>query len=243
MLTSPGLRRLTPGSPWADLARPFRAQGKRTNCPASVAVRLGFQVVSVEAVVLAVQELGAESYLVEQQLPFPISTRPWSELSERERGFFGFGDAYLPLHPNHAAQIALLASADVQRLTSWASTSIPAGWPDRTEQRFPFEEKKSVCDCWNDEVRRAEIRHWLFERGIPLRRTVYLIYEKDRVVQTTWRMVVRYWDAFSWSVGYAMIGMDHMLQWACCFHHEEFIVFGSRSAVRGSNGPALAPEQ
>jgi hypothetical protein len=125
---------------------------------------------------------------VEQELPFPISTRLWLELSEQERGFFSFGDAYLPLHPNHAAHIALLASADAQRLSKWAFASIPSGWPDRTEQGFEFEAKKSVSDCWNDEVRRAEVRHWLYERGIPFRRTVYLIYEKDRVVQTTWRI-------------------------------------------------------
>ena len=35
--------------PWADLARLFRAQGEATNWLASVAVRLGFQVASVEA--------------------------------------------------------------------------------------------------------------------------------------------------------------------------------------------------
>jgi len=60
LLTYPGLRRLTPGSPWADLARPFRAQGKGTNCPVSVAMRLGFQVASMEPAVSAVRELRDE---------------------------------------------------------------------------------------------------------------------------------------------------------------------------------------
>lgn len=46
------------------------------------------------------------------------------------------------------------------------------------------------------------------------------------VVQTTWRMVVRYWDAFAWSVGFKMIAVDQTLRWACCFHDEELIVFG-----------------
>src|SRR5204862_1347842 len=148
---------------------------------------------------------------MEQSPPIPIIARPWPELSERERGFFSFGDAYLPLHPNHAAQIALLNPADAQRVSQWAFASIPSGWPDRTDQRFEFEEKKSVSGFWNDDMRRAEIRQWLFERGIPFRRSVYLIYEQDRVVQTTWRMVVRYWDAFAWSVGYAMFAVDHTL--------------------------------
>jgi hypothetical protein len=72
----------------------------------------------------------------------------------------------------------------------------------------------------------------LFDRGIPFRRTAYLLYEQDQVVQATWRMVVRYWNAFAWSVGYAMMAVDHTLQWACCFHHEDVIVFGSHSKPR-----------
>jgi hypothetical protein len=164
---------------------------------------------------------------VDQQLPFSISLRTWSELPEQERDFFCFEDEYLLLHPNHAAQIALLAPADAARLASWAFAAIPPGWPDRTNERFQFEEHRSTHECWIDPARRAEVRHWLFDRGLPFRRTVYLIYERDRVVQTTWRMVIRYWDAFAWPVGYAMLVVDHTLDWACCFHHEDVIVFGS----------------
>jgi hypothetical protein len=163
---------------------------------------------------------------MDQHLPFTISSRPWQELSEKARSFF-CEDLAPPLCPEHAAQISLLAPADAARLFSWAAWSIPAGWPDRTEDRFEHEELLSVYDCWNDEAGRASVARWLFNRGIPFRRTVYLMYERDRVVQTTWRMVVRYWKAFAWSVGYDMIAVDHTLQWACCFHHEDVFVFGS----------------
>jgi hypothetical protein len=166
---------------------------------------------------------------VEQRLPFPVSARPWVELSRRDRSFFNFGDDYLPLHPNHAAQISLLTPADAERVATWAFAAIPPEWPDRTDRRFEREERLSIGGRWNDDARQGEVRRWLFERGVPFRRTVYLIYERDQVVQTTWRIVVRYWDAFAWSVGYAMVAVDHTLQWACCFHHEDVIVFGSRS--------------
>jgi hypothetical protein len=166
---------------------------------------------------------------VAEELPFPVSSRAWSDLPERERAFFSFGDDYLPLHPNHAAQLRLLIPADAQRLATWAFSALPAGWPDRTDQRFEHEQQRSVSECWRDAGRRAEVRRWLFNLGIPFRRTVYLLYERDVVVQTTWRMVVRYWDAFAWSVGYAMVAVDHSLQWACCFHHEDIIVFGSHA--------------
>ena len=166
---------------------------------------------------------------MEQRLPFPVSVRPWDVLPEDDRGFFCFTDDYLPLHPNHAAQIGLLTPADAARLTEWAFAAIPPGWPDRTERRFEQETLLTVRDCWNDPARRSDVRRWLYERGVPFRRTVYLIYERNRVVQASWRMVVRYWDAFAWSVGYAMVAVDHTLQWACCFHHEDVFVFGSHS--------------
>lgn len=173
---------------------------------------------------------------MEQRLPFPVSTRPWLELPERDRSFFSFGDAYLPLHPHHAAQISLLAADDAKRVAAWAFSAIPAGWPDRAEQRFEREERLSVSGCWDGAGRRAEVRRWLSDRGVPFRRVVYLLYE-DQVVQATWQMVVRYWDAFAWSVGYAMVAVDHTLQWACCFHHEDVIVFGSH----GGPGAARRP--
>jgi hypothetical protein len=163
---------------------------------------------------------------MEQRLPFPVSVRPWGELCQRDRRFFGCGGRYLPPHPDHAAQIGLLVPADAERVATWAFAAIPPGWPDLTDQRFGQEECLQIGDCWNDETGRAAVRRWLFRRGVPFGRVVYLLYERDRVVQTTWRMVVRYWDAFAWSVGYAMVAVDHTLQWACCFHHEDVIVFG-----------------
>jgi hypothetical protein len=166
---------------------------------------------------------------VKQLLPFPVSVRPWDELLKWDRSFFCFTDDYLPLHPNHAAQIGLLTPADASRLSEWVFEAIPPGWPERGEQRFKYGARIVVRDSWHDTVRRSDVRRWLYQRGIPFRRTIYLIYERNQVVQTSWRMVVRYWDAFAWSVGYAMIAVDHTLEWACCFHHEEVFIFGTHS--------------
>ena len=174
-------------------------------------------------------------WLEEPRLPFRVSTRPWDELTDDERGFFCFQDDYLPLHPNHAAQIELVVPDDAKRLSAWAFSAIPHGWPDRDAQAFAHETSLNVRDCWDGE-RGADVRKWLFDRGVPFGRTVYLLYERDRVVRTTWRMVVRYWDAFAWSVGYAMIAVDHNLKWACCFHHEDVFIFGSHAPMGPASG-------
>jgi hypothetical protein len=175
---------------------------------------------------------------MQQRLPFSVAVRPWDDLAGSDRFFFCFEGAYLPLHPNHAAQIGLLERADAARVSAWAYSGVAPGWPDRTERRFAREARCLVRDSWNDAGRRAEVRRWLFERGVPFRRVVYLLYERDRVVQTTWRMVVRYWDAFAWSVGYAMLVVDHTLRWACCFHHEDVFVFGTHEPAV----PAAPPD-
>ena len=95
---------------------------------------------------------------MEQLLPFPIRTRPWLDLPEQERGFFCFGDEYLPLNPNHAAQIALLDPADGARVSSWAFAAIPEGWPDRTEARFKTDELLNFGYRRNDPGRRSAHR-------------------------------------------------------------------------------------
>jgi hypothetical protein len=169
---------------------------------------------------------------VNERLPWPVSSRGWENLSQCERGFFHDWDEYLPLPPNYAAQIRLLLSDDARRLNAWADSAIPYGWPERSEQRFRFEEELNVDECWKDEEGLARVRGWLFDRGIPFRRTVYLLYDRQRVVETTWKMVVRDWDAFSWNVGDAMFAIDHTLQWAGCFHHESVFIFGSQSGFR-----------
>jgi hypothetical protein len=164
---------------------------------------------------------------VENRLPFPVSSCPWPDLPERDRRFFHFGDAYLPLPASHAAQIRLLFPPSAAQISAWAFAAIPPGWPDLTDQRFKHERQLSISGCWDHARRRPDVRRWLFDCGIPFRRTVYLLYERNCVVRATWRILVRYWDAFAWSVGYAMLAVDHTLQWACCFHHEDMIIFGS----------------
>jgi len=162
-------------------------------------------------------------------VPIPLQYRPWQELTERDREFF-CGDRYPTLPPNHAAQIRLLTRDDAVRLTDWAVWSIPAGWPDRGE-RFGEDVSFGTYDSWEDEAGLDEVRRWLFDRGIPFRREVFLLYERHRVVWTTWKILVRYWDAFAWSVGYEMLAFDPTLRWACCFHHEDVIIFGKDSGT------------
>jgi hypothetical protein len=160
-------------------------------------------------------------------------------LSERDRSFFWPDEAHGPLPPGLIAQLGLLETQDAARVFTSALSALPPGWPDQLDSSFENEAQLWIGDSWGDPRQLAEVRRWLYDRGLPFRRVVYLLYERDQVVQTTWRMVVRYWDALAWSVGFAMIVLDPTLQWACCFHHEDVIVFGSRGKMgQDQRGPS-----
>jgi len=55
---------------------------------------------------------------------------------------------------------------------------------------------------------------------------VYLFYDRAMILSMPWKIVLRYWNAWAWSVGYSMIAVDSTCQWACMFHHENMIEFG-----------------
>lgn len=166
-------------------------------------------------------------------LPLPISWRPWSELQDHERGFFILGEDDPPLHPNHVARLGRLELFSARRVWDWAYSGFTHGWPEGIGERFRHEEMRSVTDVWGVTERVAEIRRWLHSKGIPFSRPIYLLYTRDQVVFTTWQLLVKFWDVFGWTVGYAMTAVDHTRQWACCFHHEDLIVFGTNSSGEG----------
>lgn len=159
-------------------------------------------------------------------LPFPVTGRTWDQLPETDRGFFQFKGDYLPLHPNHEVQIRLLNRDDARRIFEWMKSAWPAAWPDGG-QFFPHEQTMRIDDAWDGADGADRVRQWLYDCGIPFDREVFLLYERDVVVQVTWKMLVTYWDAFAWSVGLCMVTFDHTLQWACGFHNENVITFGS----------------
>ena len=166
-------------------------------------------------------------------LPFPVSGCSPDD-PEYERWFREYVDYDFQRIRQLGSQVRLLSEMDSGRVKAWAWAGLPPLWPDG-EGRFRHEERWSVPSEYHfgDEGDRARVRHWLFERGIPYRRTVYLMYPVG-VIETSWRVFVRHWDSFTHSVGFAMIAVDSTLQWAGCFHHEQVFVFGSNSGFRKS---------
>jgi hypothetical protein len=157
----------------------------------------------------------------------------WDDADDAARGFFCFADEYLPLPREHSLQIGIATHASAKLLCKWVDASLPANWsPDWTH--FPHESIFRLSDeHWNTDTGSQAVREWLHERHVPYASTVYLFYDSSRVVSLPWKLVVRYWDALAWSVGYAAIATDKTARWACSFHHENVILFGSYDKDRG----------
>lgn len=147
---------------------------------------------------------------------------PWAELREAQRSFF-VGDEYLPLPEMHAERIKVLFGANAASFNTLALQQIP-DYSRHIQHEFKYEQTCLTHELWNEQGV-AQVREWLFKTGVPFSTLVYLLYDAPRVVSTEWKILVRYWDAFAWSVGMAMVVVDDTISWFCEFHHEDVITF------------------
>ena len=158
-------------------------------------------------------------------LDFTPTLIRWSQLSPSERGYSWLEENYGSVPQTHLESIARVDVADRPRLNSWLDRVLPQKSADRL--CFPNSELLHLTDeSWNTDAGVQTVRQWLYNRSVPYRTTIYCFYDRDQVLCLAWRLLVKYWDAFAWSVGYAMIATDSTCQWACMFHHENVIEFG-----------------
>ncbi|MEM7332474.1 MAG: hypothetical protein AAF490_10295 [Chloroflexota bacterium] len=155
---------------------------------------------------------------------FDTKFKEWSLLTDKERAFF-FGDEYLPLPRNHANRISIIKDSLALKFTKIALDKVPT-YSINSDANFKNEMTINLDEVWGKEQKIQDVRNWLFERGIPFSRTIYLLYS-DIVVKTDWKTLVNYWDAFGDSVGVEMLAIDSTKSWLCSFHHENVITFYS----------------
>lgn len=149
---------------------------------------------------------------------------PWDELKEEQKNRFFF-DEELPLPEAHAARISVLHGKAASEFIGEALDNVPYPYYwFGNKGDFKHFEKYPLFNVGSEESI-AQVREWLFKTGVPFSTLVYLLYDAPRVVSTEWKILVRYWDAFAWSVGMAMVVVDDTTSWFCEFHHEDVITF------------------
>ena len=65
-----------------------------------------------------------------------------------------------------------------------------------------------------------------FDSGFIVNAKIYF-FCIDRIILTSWKILVKYWDAFAWSVGFAMYAFDTSMNWICEFNHEDTIAYSA----------------
>jgi len=70
------------------------------------------------------------------------------------------------------------------------------------------------------------VRKWLFGRGVPFKSPVFLSYQPECAIVTTWKMVVKYWDDFWYPGSDDLTVIGEPLAWGLLFWHEGQAIFG-----------------
>ena len=134
---------------------------------------------------------------------------------------------YHQLPEIHLAQIAALSPAAAKRLWDVISRS-------RLHDDLPFVDgffsqvnSTPIGDSHGDSTEDSRIRKWLFHCGIPFAAPVYLSWQPDWAVKTTWKMVVKYWTDFYYPISDDLTVIDGSFRWALLFFHEHEVFFGT----------------
>ena len=128
---------------------------------------------------------------------------------------------------SHVSQISRIDRDSVADLEEWFYRVLPRS-ESRDSLGFPESRFRLLDDSsWNTEDGNQSVGQWIHDLGIPYDTITYLFYDRPVILCMPWRLLVKYWTAWAWSVGYAMTAVDSSGQRACMFHHENVIQFGS----------------
>jgi hypothetical protein len=140
-----------------------------------------------------------------------------------------FTDPHDVLPPIHLAQVKPLAPADAGRLwnlilQSDLHTAVPFA-----KGYFRSVVSTRIGDSHGNPAEGRRVRKWLYQRGVPFRQRVWLSYEPELAIETTWRMLVKYWTAFYYPFSDDLTVIDGSFTWAVLFFHEKEVFFGSNA--------------
>jgi hypothetical protein len=129
---------------------------------------------------------------------------------------------YRVLPAVHLEQMKPLSSESARRL--WNLTLPLHGDLPFTQGLYRIVE--SIYLDNNDPEAIRTVRKWLFDRGVPFKSHVYLSYEPECAIATTWKIVVKYWDDFWYPGSDDLTVVDDSFAWALLCWHECEAFFG-----------------
>ena len=77
-------------------------------------------------------------------------------------------------------------------------------------------------------VGRERVTDWLLARHEDMETRVFLSWQPDAAVSTTWGIFARYWEEFCYPASDDLDVWSAAESWVLLYHHEEFMQFGKR---------------
>ncbi len=71
------------------------------------------------------------------------------------------------------------------------------------------------------------IKKWLYQRGLPFDKNVYLSWDNEDAMIVPWKILIKYFDTFYYGGSDDLTVFDESLQWALMFSHWDTIYFGT----------------
>lgn len=129
-------------------------------------------------------------------------------------------DKYNVLPKNHLNQLKPLDKAAAKFLSNYISkTDLHADIPFK-RNFFKVIDHMIIC-----EGNESEVKKWLYRRGLPFSKEVYLSWRDDVAMIVPWKLLIKYFDDFQYADDLTVC--DESLNWALLFFHAGDIYFGS----------------
>jgi hypothetical protein len=75
-----------------------------------------------------------------------------------------------------------------------------------------------------------EVKKWLYQRGLPFSKDVFLSWKPNDAMIVPWKLVIKYFDDFYFADDLTII--DESLNWALLFHHGGKVYFGTNTTTQ-----------
>ena len=132
-------------------------------------------------------------------------------------------EKYNVLPPHHLEQIRPLDRPASKMLNDLTNTMFGKGFR-LSPTRFLHIERVGYVNSLAGE---QETKKWLYRRGLPLDKEVYVSWLPDCAAITNWKMIVKYWSDFEYADDLVIV--DKTLDWALVFYHYDQIEFGTNA--------------
>ncbi len=93
----------------------------------------------------------------------------------------------------------------------------------------PFKKNyfRTVDNIKIDEDNSTEVKKWLYQRGLPFKKDVYLSWDNKNAMIVPWKVLIKYFDSFYYGGSDELTVFDESLQWSLMFFHDDQIYFGT----------------